>query len=112
MFYDDVTAADEWWASRTDKRRIQIWRLCEKLAERGHPPVAGQLAIALPSTRRPVARPADAGRSADRWWHGTPPERRAQIRGWLADEDLSVHIECEGQLAMPVPRQRHTAERA
>ncbi|MGB7236729.1 MAG: hypothetical protein WBD41_12190, partial [Rhodococcus sp. (in: high G+C Gram-positive bacteria)] len=95
----------------TDKRRIQIYKLCEKLAERGHPPVEGQLAIALPSTRRRLTRPADASRSADRWWQNTPPQRRIQIRGWLADDTFFGPIECEGQLEMPVPRQRHTVER-
>lgn len=111
MADDAVVAADTWWTSRTERRRLQIHRLAGRPDTSVHPPVAGQLAIAMPSVRRHRST-VDSGKAADRWWYSEPPDRRAQIWGWLADDELPQRSECEGQLEMPAPRQRHhTAER-
>jgi len=46
----------------------------------------------------------DLARAADEWWHNLPPDRRAQIHKWV--DRPEEHKPIEGQLEIPIPRQR------
>ncbi|WP_176460800.1 MULTISPECIES: hypothetical protein [unclassified Rhodococcus (in: high G+C Gram-positive bacteria)] len=45
--------------------------------------------------------------AAQQWFLSLPPERQVGIHRYIAGKEAAPHTEVEGQLAIPIPGQRH-----